>query len=119
MIDRRNNIVRSEIAMDIATEMQSGYFRAEFVQDPAAQHHIYVTRRVHPSCQNEAGRFAHDVHFIAGVAILSDEENAGNSKIVPAQIFGDLQNMIGALRTRFCLRACNDAAPSIMLLYEN
>ena len=59
--------------MDIATEMQSGYFRAEPVQDRAAQCHVDLMHRIHPSRQHEAGRLAHDDHFIAGVTILADE----------------------------------------------
>src|SRR5208282_4991100 len=36
MIIGCENIVRSEIAVDIATEMQSGYFRAEPAKDTTA-----------------------------------------------------------------------------------
>ncbi len=105
--------------MDIPTQMQSRDFRAEPVQDRAPQRHIYLMRRVHPSCQHEAACLAHDNHFIAGVTVLSDEQHAGHGKTEPAKFFGDLQNMLGTLRTRLCLRACNYAARGIKLLDEN
>ena len=83
------NIVWSEISMEIATAMQSGYFSAELAQDRAAQRHIGLMRRIHPSRQHPAGRLAHDDHLAAGVATLTNEENVGHSEIVRAKSFRD------------------------------
>ena len=76
-------------------------------EDLAAQYRARMIGRVHPSRQHESRRLAHDDHFIASLAVFSNDENERYLEILLAQFFGDLENMFGALRTQFCLRTCD------------